>query len=225
MSEQHLNDTEVVELTKSQIVEKNQQIGLMQGFLTLPFNSKDTSRFFLSNPFDLDIRDRKVRNFKSTPSYTFRADQHVGVDWDCELGIHVLSMSHGTIRSTDIRPNGAKQVDTFLINDFVTASGHLDKMLTKKGASIQRGSILGECGQTGSPGFIHLHISLWDFGKRDPEKWPYSMDLYRDTSDTEEEFVVQESNSHGHLYTIEVGGNGYWTVDNIPQFPLVEIIE
>ncbi len=214
--DQHLNDTAVRKISNRLyiMVEDNKEydFGLMQGFMTAPFLSNQMQKFDLYNHFDLDPEGLSVRNYDGYVDYEYYRDQHMGDDWSCEKGDWIVLTMPGFVYEAVERPNGNKQVSVNHMGGFMTGSAHLDSVLVTEGEA-QRGRIIGTCGESGSPGYIHLHLSLWDGDRRDSEGWPAAMDPFRDLIVGEEEWIVQETTPHSHLYTFQIGGPGYWTTD------------
>ncbi len=112
--EQHLNDTEIVSIDEGITLkldeEKNEmEIGLMQGFLTMPVS--DEIDFFIWSYVDLDHQIGKIRNWENknnksvhymiNPNSALAVpgtnDQHQGVDFNMALGSNLISMSPGFV--------------------------------------------------------------------------------------------------------------------------------
>jgi len=219
--EQHLNDTETVELDRGIVIISNEEnaIGLMQGFLSQPFNVKTNIQ--IKNWYDLDPEAKSVRNWFlekkmiSSPEFnTGTTDSHDGIDFSAPKSSFIIASSQGVVSFARFNSEGfggypPAQVVEIVNNDYIIHTGHVDQVLVTENDEVYRGQIIAVIGKTGSA-WVHLHFSIRT--ESDIEHNPFiyypnsrNFDPYRDLSDSKTA--------------------SYWTVDNLLQFPLVEIIE
>jgi len=182
-------------------------IGLMEGFLTLPFSGSARVR---GEPYyvDLDLgpgmRDWKGGN-------RVGHDNHYGIDYDMPEGESIVAPAPGVVIEAEGNwPNVSKDPSLGLwddgnrvvINhgrvgpyneDFYTIYCHLKKILCTVGQRVSRGEKIAESGNTGAKtAGPHLHFQCGGFGLK-------RIDPYRDL--------------------LNPSSISYWTRDNSPQFP------
>lgn len=97
---------------------------------------------------------------------------HDGVDLLGRRGATIMSVDSGKVRRAGWQSNGS------LVVEIVGARGmwyygHLDSVSVRAGDRVRAGESIGEMGDTGSPGTVHLHIEwhpggAWS-GAVDPE--------------------------------------------------------
>jgi murein DD-endopeptidase MepM/ murein hydrolase activator NlpD len=242
--EQHLNDTEVIAITKGITVKKDQanEIGLMQGFLTLPYRAENADQFWISNYFDNDIRLDFIRtyngntsNLQNRPNYLPGANvtgigaQHPGVDFEGPRGNFVLSVAPGEIFWV-----GIDQVAILILDTYEAACGHMDHTLVPQGSPIYRGQIIGVNGvynpsNPAQPTHPHIHFGLYILGHDNtPGADPYpvlgSADPYMDLIEktfTRSQYINPEAAGYpsGTVGSMYFGSPGFWTTTNIPSNP------
>lgn len=241
---QELNETEIILIENILVIppKENLNIGLMQGFLTLPFPSGYPA--FILGYADIDGEKRWQENGRSMnylgetldwtrvkpnsstsstkiksqtlvfPGITGTHDAHAGIDYRIELYTPLVASFPGTVYRFH-RDNGWNISVSHKIgnSNFSTFYGHVDsKLLVDIDQYVHRGQIIGLSSNTSDKdsgndfGGI-LHFSLTRGKQYTPSQ---DIDPYRNVSNFE--FPLASKHS-------------YWTVDNIPQFPLVEIIE
>jgi len=247
--EQHLNDTEImlIEMKYEIDVDTKVEIGLFQGFLTLPFPSDISPIPIIFNYFDIigvrlfdsehnfyNTQDSIVLNFDGNFTKHFSpdpyyknasispgvGDSHNGLDYFVEIGNFVLLGDPNSIVSSLYEANNGElliQVAFYnssqIRNQFMSTYGHLSKRIIKLEENVIRGQIIALSGNTGGSAtgrYPQLHFDLFEHSN----KGSYHYDPFRCTID----FDHYPNNYWGSEYS-------FWTVDNIPQFPLVEINE
>lgn len=234
--EQHLNDTEVLPISKTVQVGKNVEIGLMQGFLTLPFVKEQVEKPFIISYFD--IIGNRIFSEGTTYSSTFdgvvlnfdgryniqdvphllivgTGDSHTGLDYLLPVGNLIISgvpISHVWYIAgpEELRVNLMFNDPTNNISDYDSCYGHLDVQLVTTNQTIYRGQILGLSGNTGTyvpaPRPPMLHFHI---AKSVRGGWNY-IDPYR--------YTVELDPLPANFWGSE---ESLWSSDNIPQFPLL----
>jgi len=235
--EQHLNDTKDIEITKTLSVSDNTQIGLMQGFLTYPFVLEQYPEPFIWNYFDIignrffdnaekntytKSRDGNIISYdgkyhrEGGPTKSGVNDSHTGTDFTIPVGNWILSASPNSevyyLHHGDDEELRVSNSFTLSGINYSNSYGHLNAQLVERSQKVPRGGILGVSGNTGiyAGGYEELHLDL-SIMSNAGHKY---IDIFR----TIIELDPLPENYWGSEYS-------YWTVDNIPQYPLVEIIE
>ena len=182
------------------------EIGLMEGFLTLPYKEKDKGDFEIYSYVDLDERlGEYVRNFRGDtmlsagfpfePYINGTGPGHEGIDYLMETGTNVIAAGPGVVlRIGDFTDcSGALSVEILHANGLKTLYSHLSRIYVEKDQKINRGETIGLSGNSGKCSLgPHLHFGLLSTDG-------LIIDPYRDEIDID-------------------GSPGYWTVDNNPQF-------
>jgi len=218
---QYLADTDVqaIEEPVNLTISGNQEldVALMQGFLTLPYREEEADQYELTNYFDCDVARYVVRIYSGYITYSYEADQHVGVDFEGPQGKFVVSPAPGSVYSALVAWNGAKEVNAIHVDNLMTSVGHLNQLVVEEG-SVLRGQIVGTNGDTGScSGCYHIHQSLYDSGTRDENNWPANLDPFMDLITSDFHYETMDWSPWGYNYTISIGSPGYWTKCNDPQ--------
>jgi len=244
--EQQLNNTDIIDINQGLTIFDNQEIhlGLMQGFLTLPFWQTQYPNPYIMNYFDIigirlynskynfqNTKDNIELNYNGkyskstmyvyypgiTPSIGV-SDSHGGIDYFIKAGNYILSSSPSSsaswlpIENEELRIHTSFK-DPIKPQDTVwNTYGHLSMHLINKTQRLWRGQVIGLSGNTGkySGSYPQLHFDLYfetsaGNNKTDPFRTILTFDEFPE-------------NYWGSEYS-------YWTVDNIPQYPLVEIVE
>jgi hypothetical protein len=213
--EQHLHDTDVLPIskgTKASVGTEN-SIGLMQGFLTMPF--PNPTEYSVWTWYDVDSRKGYSSNWKgdnSTSKYDNKVkifDNHFGIDWLVPDGTFFVAPAPATVVeiNLDQDPN-AYEGDSILtlyhpsINLY-THYGHLifSSLAVHEGDKVERGLYIGSTikvppspGDFPFPNMLHGQIQCCR-NIQFPLVQSEIFDFYR-----------SENNP------------SYWTVDNEPQF-------
>lgn len=216
-------------------------IGLMEGFLTLPI---DTTDYLLWSYVDLDHRIGYVRNFAgdrtravdsyvgihSSEAHPGTSDQHQGVDYNMAVGRNVLAMAPGVVLNSEGGTEYARYVRIIhKAGDemFVTDYGHNSKNLVKVGDAVKRGQIVALSGDNNGQRKTqpHVHASFWEI----PEAYQGS------TGDIVQymfEVIPKVACPNGDQVPVVLdpyrdkvdsqGSRGYWTKENDPQYAITQ---
>lgn len=225
--EQHLNDTAVFKLSDGFSItpDKPNEIGIMQGFLTLPIQRE--TEYYIWSYVDLDYRVGFVKDWKNENLWAIDAftriespyarpgvsDQHQGVDYNLSIGNYVLAMAQGEVMS--IREPSDKDTRQIVLHykfgeEYQTNLGHNSAHLVKERQLVYRGQIIALTGNdvfgpyTCQP---HIHLSFW--------RWP---------DDINAPCVPYPNGDCAYRVTdpwrdlSNPTSISYWTKDNDPQF-------
>jgi hypothetical protein len=235
--DQYLNDTSIILIDKGTSIKSgaDNNVGLMQGFLTLPFVSEQVPRPFIWGYFDIigyRIFGGNFQYFDSLDgialSYNGRysqrgelstltvgvEDNHPGYDYIINRGDLIISGTPtSTVFYTTTQPQETEIRLHTWFNDPISQNkdasgyGHLDVRLVDVGQVIYRGQILGLGGSSNMhPPAPLLH---YDSEQIVPEGWKY-FDMYRYTTT---KLDPLSENFWGNPISL-------WTSDNNPQFSL-----
>jgi len=229
--EQHLNNTEAIPIHETAEFEAGMgiELGLMQGFFTLPYLYSDKDNYWIINYVDLDINFGTVRNYFGNknkfgdpignPVVIRTTDQHYGIDFDGPEGAWVLSPAFGIAYYIGEEHN---QIQIMHVKNLSTGLGHFNNLVVSKNQQLFRGQIVAING-TYNTHHPHIHFGLY-LEKGDIP----AIDPFRDLINDEfifMEYLKMEDAGYRQGQKISIGSPGFWTKDNDPQFPLVEIKE
>lgn len=100
---------------------------------------------------------------KKTPAF------HPGLDMSGWTGTEIFASAPGTVRRVGPFGPYGNMVEIDHGNGYLTRYGHLRRTLTKIGAIVQRGELIGEMGNSGRVTGTHLHFEIWLNGElQDP---------------------------------------------------------
>jgi len=197
-------------------------VGLMEGFLTLPFSSRVNLR--MSRFYDRDPRNGYVKNWdgKSYP-YTNRPgtgadDDHTGTDFDVAAGSVILATAPGTVTQIGSTRESV-WIELSHDNGFKTSYNHILRPLVEKGQKVSRGQPIAEVGSTGTF-YPHLHFELY-IGRGDHVA---ILDPYRPVFATDASSSGYWGFRGGNAFWVPVSptenlnSQNYWTKDNDPQY-------
>lgn len=190
------------------IRDTRKDIGLMEGFLTLPFGKgtkfSRSSPFGMTGMFDVDRRPGFVRSYDPLhvrPSYEsggippWVVDQHDGIDYCFPLGTDIVAAAPGIVKEIGYDENGAGNyiVIYHQSEEKQTLYAHLSEILVERGQEVTRNQLIARSGNSGVSGEPHLHFryATWTTP-------PNPIDPYRDL--------------------LNPSSVSYWTKDNDPQF-------
>ena len=210
--EQHLNDTRVVRLSEGADVESGapSAIGLMQGFLTLPFRCADLSQVGEWYGFDHDPREGSVLSYLGDTVRSFNpgepgtGDNHAGDDFGIPEGEFVVAPLQGIMTNEFVNQDNGSRVGRIEDRDLVDRQGHFVVVVFAHHSvplvegvpseyswsdfrGVYRGQIVALSGMTGT-GWPHLHfgyagnplISTGPFEAYDPFGVQYSTTIASD---------------------------------------------
>ena len=85
---------------------------------------------------------------------------HPGFDIAARRGEPVRVTADGTVSKTGLDVNYGRFVDVDHQNGYTTRYGHLSAIDTKRGAKVDRGTVIGQVGKTGRATNYHLHYEV-----------------------------------------------------------------
>lgn len=141
-------------------------IGLMEGFLTLPYsrNARITGGNWAGpdavNYYDRDGRMEHWKFWDDKPHSVH--DNNNGLDIFTARGSDILAAAPGYVSFIDNISSGSTLLTinhSFRGIPFLTLYGHFDKVTKKVGDIVRGGEKIGECGITGTQ-IPHLHFCL-----------------------------------------------------------------
>lgn len=190
-------------------------VGLMEGFLTLPFPSSVPIE--ITDHFDHDPgldgmwwNGRRLEGSRGhSPPHT-----HPGIDFIMPKGTVLVAAVSGRATGINTEPGSVYWISFSIRDGYGMTYLHIDKPLVAVGTFVNRGQPVALSGDTGSPGHPHLEFQLW---RQMPDKKLYCIDSYSpvagvpkgawipgkwDWYPSDEEWISQ----------------GYWTKFNEPQY-------
>ena len=218
--EQHLNDTEVKLIEDGIDIRINgdneENIAVMQGFLTLPFNAEDFDQLSALYCFDHNggVGNRTCYDGDSSLVYD---DGHVGIDYGLPNGTILVASTEGKIDHwTSTTYNGSSNnisVTTGLPSKNgehkpTSVFGHVALFLAEKDEKVYRGQIIALSGISGTA-WYHLHFDFL-FGPANP----IQPDDYIPGGYQKDPYGVEE----GVPYNFEFEKAGFWILRNEPFF-------
>jgi hypothetical protein len=237
LRDQHLNDTSIIPIGNGTSIKlgADSNVGLMQGFLTLPFVAEQVPKPFIITYFDIIGLRLFTNSFQYSNSLdgicltydgkynqpgdliTLTAgcvDSHPGYDYIINRGDLIISAAPTSVVFYTTTPSETPKLrmniwfnDPNLPEDkYSNAYGHFDVMLVQIDDKIYRGQILGLGGSSNMhPPQPNLHFDLSHFI---PEGAWY-LDLYK--------YTVKLNPLWNNFWGSDVS---YWTSSNNPQFSL-----
>ena len=182
-------------------------IGLTQGFLTLPFDRDMVftrpSPFGYTSVFDLDPRVAFARAYDPAIKPSWEAvtppwvmDNHVGLDFCIAEGTKIRAAMPGVVTYVGEDQYGGRGI-WICYGPWANYYNHNSVILVHKDQAVARGQVIALSGNTGQSGEPHLHFSLTTCTT--PPEW---LDPYRDLTDP--------------------SSKSQWTKDNDLQYPLTD---
>jgi len=155
---------------------RTMNIGLMEGFLTLPIQAQATpfaewpsitelqgDMLYYVGYVDLDYRLGLARNYLGNSKGL--ADQHQGIDFHAPIGTPVVAAAPGKVVQTldMFGADGVRLRNIHILHEsggrkFVTQYGHVRNFQVKEGGWVKRGQVIAEVGEE----VAHLHFALWE---------------------------------------------------------------
>ena len=226
--DQHLNDTTILPISKTVQIGENPEIGLMQGFLTLPYSVLDAKNYWLSNYYDLNTTLGAVRNYLGVRTLIYdpsqskglngTSDAHVGIDFEGPIGLIVTSSMSGFV-------NGIYNGNSLIVitgqkntvsSKNTIAPGHLKTSLLEIGDFVYAGQIIGINGMTNTS-HPHIHFGF-NTNQEQLNGVDSGIDPFMDLVETNPHFEIVNSGGKYDLSKTLIGSPGYWTVVNLPIF-------
>jgi len=222
--EQNLNDAKVYPLGSiSAKVGAENQVGLTQGFLTLPFRDIDLENPIIWNGFDIygkpNDRDGNISNYYGIsskgnpfiPPIVGQLDSHSGLDFASPIGTYTVASMNGAIDNIVRKDNEIALFLTYSGAPYWSNYGHLgatNPNLNSK--NVFRGQIIAETGDSGDNNTF--------FGSRKVPQLHWDIAKYPGDSLYVDPFATTIPLKDG----LSFYGNttSLWTVYNLPVFPL-----
>jgi murein DD-endopeptidase MepM/ murein hydrolase activator NlpD len=156
------------------------EIGLMQGFLTLPYRSQDAALVSALFGMDHDGRVGRVVSYDGATLLTRidpsrpatmkgpgTEDGHVGWDYGLPIGTVLVAVCDGAFETlNDTGGNGSKNAGIRTGSpskpgghQTMAVYGHLHTTLSGNGQGVRRGAVVAVSGMSGT-GWAHLHFDL-----------------------------------------------------------------
>jgi murein DD-endopeptidase MepM/ murein hydrolase activator NlpD len=215
-----VSDDYVLLIRESTVVD----VGLMEGFLTLPLAPNTTytvGRYYDRDPAVGHVKWWNGKAYNWTNAQGKGADDnHAGTDFDARQEAQVVAPAPGTILSAGVGPNPESlTIDIQHDLGFKTSYNHLSKTLVSAGQRVSRGETIGLVGSTGTF-YPHLHFELyqpWSEG-------PAIFDPYRPTFTVTEEqsgcWALKGREKYWLHLSLDKNPNlmNYWTKENDPQY-------
>jgi len=202
---------------------RKMDVGLMEGFLTLPILSK--TRFSIGRFYDWDPSELTYLWWNGKKGFVSEIGgdaNHSGVDYDIPEGEDVVALAPGVVSYFEKGPQGQLGLTiTHPTGNLSVYYSHLSRYVVEKGQEVARGQKVAESGMTGAV-YPHLHINnyrlignlqqLYDFYK---PIFPLSESLngYWERTLPDVNFywkVLKEGENPN--------GQGFWTVCDNPKF-------
>lgn len=203
-------------------------IGLMQGWMTLPFETEGDA--LMCNYVDLDYQLGSVRTYSDEHSHPSpnvpNDDNHQGIDWVAEEGTPIHAVGPGVVIEVDgMDPmNGSLHLHIlhhFGGRAFVTSYGHYSASMVNVGDEVRRGQVIAFVGKTGTE-VAHLHLGLWEVP---PEFKPGQVREILDYIYRTNKLTVPYANGKEvpavldpFRDVIDPQSESFWTVDNSPHY-------
>lgn len=200
-----------------------EDIGLMEGFLTLPFPESvpinvDPSLggdYFDHDPGPDAIWWNGQRIPAPRPHYP--PNIHPGIDFFMPKGTPIKAALPGKIVEIRTSPGEPYTISLLSRYDYGTIYIHIDKPLVSVGENVKRGQIIALSGDTGSPGLPHLELQLWRHLPNDGKT--YCIDPYSPVAGVSRgSWTWIAGTWEWFPSNDEWISQGYWTKFNDPQY-------
>ena len=200
-------------------------IGLMEGFLTLPFPKSvpiyvDVKRgdYFDHDPGLGAIWWDGEKWPPFNPPKHGPPNVHSGTDFFMRKGIELKAAVGGVVEKIVTNPGEAFCVDVSIGYGYWTSYIHVDKALVSVGQKVERGQPVALSGDTGSPGTPHLHFNLWRIM---PDGISYFIDPYSPIAGVPKGAWAhnpEDGTWYWYPSDEEWISQGYWTKLNDPRY-------
>ncbi|MDR0599487.1 MAG: M23 family metallopeptidase [Treponema sp.] len=120
----------------------------------------------LGELFIIPLRGRLTSSFgiRRDP-FTGQRSRHTGQDIAAPMGSPVKASADGRVSATGYNGLYGNFVLITHAGGFQTMYGHLSRVLTRKGAYVNQGAVVGRVGNTGRSTGPHLHFSVFKNGR------------------------------------------------------------
>jgi murein DD-endopeptidase MepM/ murein hydrolase activator NlpD len=105
----------------------------------------------------LPIKNGKITTPFGKIGKHWSSGKHLGVDFACKIGTPVLAVADGEITNSTWGKAYGKQIVQQVDGGFVIYA-HLNALRVKPGATVKKGQVIGESGNTGNSTGPHLHL-------------------------------------------------------------------
>jgi murein DD-endopeptidase MepM/ murein hydrolase activator NlpD len=109
----------------------------------------------------LPIKNGKVTTPFGKVGKHWSSGKHTGVDFAVPIGTPILAVADGKIENASWGKAYGKQIVQKVDGGWVIYA-HLNALRVKPGATVKKGQIIGESGNTGNSTGPHLHFELRD---------------------------------------------------------------
>jgi len=150
-----------------------------QGYLAMldTLAARSTVREHIPSIRPLDVGWLSSRfGFRKDP-FTAKQTFHRGLDFSTPVGTPVRVTGDGVVLAVQTQRGFGKVVKIDHGNGVVTVYAHLSRILVEKGASVARGDLIAESGNTGRSSAPHLHYEI-RIGNRPVNPISYILDSY-----------------------------------------------
>jgi len=192
-------------------------IGMMEGFLTLPFSAStpiEVTDYFDHDP-GLDgmwWNGRRLAGSRGhSPPHT-----HPGIDFIMPKGTVLVAAVPGRVIGINTNPNSVYWIAISIKDGYGMTYLHIDKPLVSVGTFVKRGQEIALSGDTGSPGSPHLEFQLW---RHMPDGKDYCIDPYSPVPGVPRGAWIAGT-WDWHSSDEEWISQGYWTKFNESQYTL-----
>jgi murein DD-endopeptidase MepM/ murein hydrolase activator NlpD len=231
--EQRLNDATIVPIAQgfSARIGIENKIGLIQGWITLPYLFQGSQNWWVSNLFDLNPGSDSVSLYDGRTSRDMHlirptnnkdvggtGDNHAGIDFEGPVNEFAIASAPGSVFYINDHHVAIMHKEGAAI--YETAYGHLNAVLVRKGDVVNRGQIIGTNGTYDPyspkiPTHPHIHFGLYDISKGDPA---INIDPFRDARGNKL-VMVSDYNVAGHAEPAIVSGSpGFTAIDWLFSF-------
>jgi len=194
-------------------------IGLMEGFLTLPLSSK--TNFSIDRFYDWDPDPKRSlwwNNSAGSDPYN-----HPGIDYRIREGVDVIATAPGIFEANNTGRDAAGALYVYLSHPSAnvwTFYNHLSEVLVTPGA-VKRGDVIAKTGSSGAA-YPHLHFGLCRY-IGDYLVWSEAYKTLFEIDDANSGYWAQKEHDTYHWIKVPKDANpnvhNNWTRLNDPQFP------
>jgi murein DD-endopeptidase MepM/ murein hydrolase activator NlpD len=119
----------------------------------------------------LPIKNGKITCVYKKPGKMWSKGYHTGCDFAVPVGTPVLAVADGKIENANWGKSYGNQVVQKVSGGWVIYA-HLNAVRVKPGATVKKGQIVGESGNTGNSSGPHLHFEM-----RNNIRWSAGTDI------------------------------------------------
>jgi len=213
------NETYVIQVDS----DTRKDIGLMEGFLTLPLSSR--AKYSIGRMYDRDPSTRTYLwwNGKKGSVEEIGDVNHSGIDYDIPVGEDVVAMAPGRVTAFEHGAQGQLGVTiTHMNGDLSTYYTHLSRVTVQIGQTVSRGEKIGESGMSGAV-YPHLHINTYRIVGRFQQIYDFYAPTFPLVGSLNGYWERVLPNGDFYWKVVEKGEDnpnllGFWTVHNDPKY-------